>query len=66
MCVEHAQPKLSTPVWAVPRLLTHSRCFMTELPKALNDESIIPQDYLGKWNSDLLGTLATCLATGSW
>ncbi|CAK9017578.1 unnamed protein product [Durusdinium trenchii] len=32
------------------------RCYVVDQPKPLNDESIIPQDYLGKWNSELLGT----------
>ncbi|CAK9110672.1 Hypothetical protein (Fragment) [Durusdinium trenchii] len=31
------------------------RCYVVDQPKPLNDESIIPQDYLGKWNSELLG-----------
>ena len=43
--------------WSLRHLWDWARCFMIDKPKPLNDESMIPQDYLGKWNSDLFGAL---------
>ena len=31
---------------------------MSDKSKPLTEESMIPQDYLGKWNSELFGLLA--------
>lgn len=31
---------------------------MSDKSKPLTEESMIPQDYLGKWNAELFGLLA--------
>jgi len=39
----------------VAAFVIYYRCFMSDKSKPLTEESMIPQDYLGKWNSELFG-----------
>ncbi|CAJ1454084.1 unnamed protein product [Effrenium voratum] len=45
--------------------VVYYRCFVMQRPAPLSEESMLPQDYLGQWNSDLIGASAEQVAPPS-
>jgi len=48
----------------VSAFLLYYRCVMVRKPAPLRTDSLIPQDYLGNWNSDLVGGCSADISYG--
>ncbi|CAE7595727.1 unnamed protein product [Symbiodinium sp. CCMP2456] len=48
----------------VSAFLLYYRCVMVRKPAPLRPDSLIPQDYLGNWNSDLVGGCSADISYG--